>query len=709
MHSARSLRIVVPALLAAAPLAAQAPAPPAVTPPRFETAVALVTLPVFVTGKDGKPVSGLTAADFEVTDDGKATAIAGVQEIDVLEPLPPSAMVSPSVQAAARRQFLFLFDLSFSNPAGIVRSRAAALKFAREGLAPSDLAGVATFSIRDGVRLLLGLTTDREQFARAVDTLGVLHVQKIVDPLALTYELLPAAADPLADLGSQDAAWNAHFREQARLLSRGESAQYAQRVDDFLGGLQRLAHALDAVRGRKQVVLLSAGFDQTALLGAQGQQASQDSRAITEGRLWEVQSESRFGDAKARSAMDEMAKAFAASDAVVHAVDVSGLLARGDVQEAVPGQRIGGGREALGQIAGLTGGRLVKDTNDVGQALGEIVEASRRYYVLAIEPVARAPGRFHRLKVRVRGRGVDVSHRAGYVEPAPFATLDAQTRRMQAAEAIAKGITGGEIDVRVVAVPYRDAQGRVTLPVVLEVDGDDLVRDGAGGDLPLEVYGYAFDERGSVVDLMAVTPTLTLTKVGARLRESGMQFHTAFVVEPGRVDLRFLVRDAASGRIGSRRVEVVVPPFEVGTVKLSSPLFMSDPAERVVLPVPSRRNATPEMPFHVDADRFTPQGIPRLANGRSDSVVVLAFSPTPFDAKSSFQLSAYLTDAGGARVPLGAPVSLARVVGEPDGFRRFVLKVTPTGVAAGEYTFHVRLKDPLADETAETTQAVRVD
>jgi hypothetical protein len=328
--------------------------------------------------------------------------------------------------------------------------------------------------------------------------------------------------------------------------------------------------------------------------------------------------------------------------------------------------------------------------------------------VLAIEPVAKGPGKFHRLKVKVKGRGLEVSHRAGYLEPTAV-NADAQTRRMQAAEAIAKGITGGEIVLNVVAVPYRDAQGKVTLPVVLEVDGGSLIGAGDTGDMPLEVYGYAFDEKGTVVDLMALTPTLTLSKLGARVRESGMQFQTAFAVKPGRVDLRFLVRDASSGRMGSRRLEVAVPPFEAGATNLSPPLFMADPSQRVVLQAASRKNQGPEMPFRVDEELFTPQGIPRLANGRSDSVVVLAFSPTPFDAKSSFQLSAYLTDASGARVPLGAPVSLARVVGEPDGFRRFVLKVTPAGVLAGEYTFHVRVKDPLTDESVETTQAIRVD
>ena len=712
MHCpSKNVRVLVSVWLMAAPLAAQQPAPRTVAPPRFESAVALVTLPVFVTDKDGKPVSGLTAADFEATDDGKPAAIAGLQEIDVTEAIPAANAASPSVQAAARRQFLFLFDLSFSNPAGIVRAREAALKFAQQGLAPSDLAGVATFSVNTGVRLLLGLTTDRQQFARAVDTLGVLQVQRTADPLALTYELSGEAGGAFTGgSAGADAEWVEHVREQVLSMKRGEDQQYAQRVNDYVASLQRLARGLDAVRGRKQVILLSGGFEQTALMGASGEQARQDSAAVVEGRLWEVDSDSRFGNAKARSGMEDMAKAFAAADAVVHAVDVNGLVARGDVQDTSGGVYSTGGRESLSQIAGLTGGRLIKDSNDVAGALGQVMEASRRYYVLALEPVAKGPGKFHRLKVKVKGRGLEVSHRTGYLEPSAAAVAaDAGTRRLQAAEAIAKGLTGGEIDIQLVAVPYRDAQGHLSLPVVLEVDGQSLLPPAQKGDLPLEVYGYAFDESGTVADLMALTPTITLEKLGARVRESGLQFHTAFAVKPGRYDLRFLVRDVSSGRMGSRRLAVTVPPFESGATNLSPPLVMTDPAQRVVLQTPSRHITAPEMPFRVDTDLFTPQANPRLVNGRTDSVCVLAFSPTPFDAKSAFQISAHLTDAAGARVPIGAPLALAKMVAEPDGFRRFVLKMTPTNVPAGDYTLRVRLKDPLAAEPTETAQLVHIN
>src|SRR4029077_7692328 len=109
--------------------------------------------------------------------------------------------------------------------------------------------------------------------------------------------------------------------------------------------------------------------------------------------------------------------AFSAADAVVHTVDLSGLSARGDAAQGSGEPIRRSGQESLAEIANLSGGRLFKDTNDLGVALREIAEMSRRYYLVAFEPAAaRGEGKFHKLRVKAKMRDVSVSHRVGYFE-----------------------------------------------------------------------------------------------------------------------------------------------------------------------------------------------------------------------------------------------------------------------------------------------------
>src|SRR5262245_52813695 len=92
------------ALLMALPSAAEAPPQAKAAPPVFGVGVTVVTLPVFVTDKDGKAVTGLTADDFEVQDEGARVKIVGLQEIDAAQPLPIGLTQGSAL--AARRQFL---------------------------------------------------------------------------------------------------------------------------------------------------------------------------------------------------------------------------------------------------------------------------------------------------------------------------------------------------------------------------------------------------------------------------------------------------------------------------------------------------------------------------------------------------------------------------------------------------------------------------
>ena len=67
------------------------------------------------------------------------------------------------VQAAARRQFLLLFDLMFSTPTGLMRAREAAIRFVSESFAPSRSRRRRRRSGRRASSVLVGFTTDRAQ------------------------------------------------------------------------------------------------------------------------------------------------------------------------------------------------------------------------------------------------------------------------------------------------------------------------------------------------------------------------------------------------------------------------------------------------------------------------------------------------------------------------------------------------------------------
>jgi hypothetical protein len=170
-----------------------------------------------------------------------------------------------------------------------------------------------------------------------------------------------------------------------------------------------------------------------------------------------------------------------------------------------------------------------------------------------------------------------------------------------------------------------------------------------------------------------------------------------------------MVRDGEKRRVGVHALDVDVPPFDGGARVLYPPLFMDDPASWLVVQATSRSGAPVEMPLRVGEDAFAPRIDVSLVNGKTDKVCVMTYDGgRSYDPGAQFQIGAQLINAEGTAVRIGS-VALARAVAELDGFRRFVLDVTPKDVPAGEYTFKVKLTDPADGAVSEAIQPVRVE
>lgn len=439
------------ALAGVSGLTAKASQPiPQKAPPVFSANVSLVAVPVFVTDKNGKSVRGLTAGDFEVEENGKKVPIVAFEALDVDEPITVEseariASLPVSVQAESPRQFLVLIDLEFSPPAGAFRGRTAATKFIREGLAKGDLVAVASWS-RSGLRVLTNFTTDHENAARALEGKGVLTAPGL-DPLGLSGGF--GALAPSGARSDEQAA------EQNAELTRLLAEEYATRVAAFLENISDLVRKLKTLRGRKQLVLLSGGFRESAWNSVVSQGNSNESAPNLK-RMQSIFEEAGQGDV------------------VVHAVslygipgslDLSSRTARDDTRtldgsvDLRSAVDMASGRTTLTTFTENTGGLFIQPTNDFSRALREVDRISRQSYVIAFEAAEEAEtgGKPHNFKVRVNRAGLRVSHRPSYLAPKAGARGrgDTTERRVEAAEAIAKGLTGGSAPLHLTTLAHR--------------------------------------------------------------------------------------------------------------------------------------------------------------------------------------------------------------------------------------------------------------
>jgi VWFA-related protein len=662
-------------------------------PPVFGTEISLVSVPAFVVDKDGHAMRGLAPEDFELVEDGKPARVVSFQYIDTTEAEEQEAVRLPP---AARRHFLLLFDMSFTEPGGLHRARLAAGDLLRRRLAPTDLAAVATFDVNRGIRLVANFTEDRPLLLHAVDTLGVSDLARINDPLSLAADIV--SPDIQANAAGRFGETSGAVTDQVsaailRMMRAADQDMYRRQVMMLVGSLDELAKGLRGVEGRKQVLYFSAGFNSEALVGFSAADARSANLAIAEGRMQDVDHASRYGDATLRGVLNAMTKQLSNADCVVHSIDVTGLgsdrgLTRSGVQDDLA--RDISGRESLNYLANETGGRFFKDANDLGVALAEILDMTSRYYILGYQPqTGRGPGTFHKLKVKVRRKGARVSHRAGYFERLPRAAQAPLQRKFEAAQLVMTGAGTSDLGFSALCLPFPGPGPQQTLGVVLQVPRGEVSWQ-AGQPLSLEVYGYAVAADGVVHDHWAQLARFDPGRADREGRAArGVSFYGTLRVPPGAYTLKLMVQDPETGSAGVQFLDVTVPPYEANAGFLLPPVVMDDAGSWLALEISAGRKGATESPFAVAGHAFLPRTSFQVHSGTPEKLVLIAYEPeAPGDPAAGIEIRSSLRNAAGAAVT-GGPLRLDKMHREGNGRRTYVLDYTPEGLAPGDYTLRI--------------------
>ncbi len=664
-------------------------------PPVFQSNVSLVLLPVFVVDRDGHAVRGLQASDFEVREEGQTSPIVSFRYVDTTAGEDDEAQIP--LASAARRRFLLLFDKSFTELGGLDRARRAASDFVRRRLAPSDLAAVATFDVHNGVRLLANFTDDRVLLAHAVETLGVPSLTHISDPLALAADQV--ITDITGQLRADRGTTNQTLVENVatvlvRQMRAAEDQAYLQNVTLLLGGLEDLARALRGVEGRKQVLYFSAGFDARMLVGQWGAEQRASADSVLEGRIWEVDGRTRYGDNRLRDGLARVTKSLAAADTVVHSIDVTGLGVDRSLTQTDPSRdfvRDTNNRESLSFLANETGGRLFKDATDLSPALAEMAEMTSRYYVLGVQPEReKGPGTYHKIKVSVDRRGVKLSHRPGYFEHAAPSQQTPLQHQFELAELVTTGDGRNELPFDSLCLPFPEPGDRQTLGLVVQVPRDSL-RWTPNEPSTLEVYGYAVGEDGTVRDHIAQSARVDPGRADPEGRTRGLSLFGAFHVPPGRYTIRLMVRQGETGRSGVRFLDVTVPRYDPSAAFALPPLVL-DPAGRwVSLDFGKSPSGRADHPFRVEAEPFVPRTSFEVRPGAAERLALIVWDPTAAgDPAADVEIRSSLTSRDGRAVSPGL-LKIEAVHREQGGRRTFVFLYTPDRVPAGDYTLRIGL------------------
>lgn len=664
--------------------------------------VMLVEVPVSVNTKAGEPVRDLKVSDFEVYDNGKKRDITNFDVIDFARLAGTPGAGALNVPAAARRNFLLLFDASNSSPATLLRARAAAVSFVSQ-LLPGDKVAVGIISIQRGFKLLTGFTTDRRLVKDAIDTFGHPKFFHPSDPLLIAANELESQALALSSQvpiakNDNSAAAAEVLQDIAQSARRMDLAVQRENVTRQLDAFSALGQALDRVRGRKHVVLLSEGFDPKVLQGRSetgSAEAKEEARSVESGEVWKVDNDQRYGNSSTTGQLVHMVQSLRRSDIVLDAIDIRGL--RVDL-DAAQGLQRSANVESLYLLTRDTGGEVFRNANDLGEGFTRMLKQQEVAYILAFSAPTSTPGKFHDLKVKVSTPGVVVQSRSGYYEPSP--STDDLSRVLSAGEIVVNQMLIDDVKVLALVSPF-PSDTTANVPVVLEINGASLLQGTKEKTAGADIFLYAFDDKdGLIRDFAQQHITLDVGKVRDKLATRGVKFYNTLRLAPGNYSIRALVR---SGTAKEPRFGLAVAPLHVPSLQeryVATPLLFDDTSMWVMVKAPDRAGAG-AYPFDVAGDIFVPAIAPAVHAGDTKQFVVFAYNVRP----TGVVVKATLAGNG---IEQDVPVSfLGRAPSDPKGPIKLVYSIKAPATR-GQYTLTIALK-PQEGGEQKTTIPVEVN
>jgi len=522
----------------------------------------LVVEAVNVKDKQGKSISGLTAKDFTVTEDGVPQHISfcEFQQLPTAPPVTSRKSAIPedikvynrlaitqitpeppgSVRYKNRRLIAMYFDLTAMPPDDKLRALEAAQKFIRTQMTSADLVSIMRYA-GSSVDVLQDFTDDHNKLLSILETLIVGENQQSED---ITDDA--SAADTGAAFGQDSGEFNLF------------------NTDRQLSALQTAAKELGRLSEKKVLIYFASGL---TLHGVdnQAQLHATVNDAIRSGvSFWPIDARGLVAEAPLGDA--------------THGSPGNAGMYSGTAELAVS-TGLQQSQDTLYALAGDTGGKALLDYNDLTRGIVQAQQNITSYYILGYYTSNGAlDGRFRRIKISVNPElAAKLDYREGYYAGKEFAKFTDADKERQLEDALMLGDPVTELTIAMEINYFQLNRAEYFVPIMVKIPGRELALAKKRGaehtliDFLLEVK----DELGNGMTVQNMRDNVNIKlsdETAVELAKSPVEYDTGFTLLPGKYSIKFLARDDETGRIGTFQTPFVIPNLnkEAKRVPISS-------------------------------------------------------------------------------------------------------------------------------------------
>ncbi|MFN2533037.1 MAG: VWA domain-containing protein [Pyrinomonadaceae bacterium] len=542
----------------------------------------LVSLDVIVKDKKGKVITNLRPEDFTIVENGVQQKIeffdlplTGSKE-STRESAPSNISPQPQPPTGPRipRNIIALvLDGQSTELANLKHVREGVVKYVSSNISDQD--SVALFSISGGLKLLQPFSQNKARLIEAVEkAYDASSVSKTSEAQALSENIAglrdQIAGGPGETLESSPSAGGSASSAAQVLIAKHVLQQYiqlrsalsTQQTRPVLAALAAISEGLRPVPGKKTLILFSQGFIASETLDWQIQ-STIDIANRANVSIYIIDSTGLTGGAPT-------------SGSLIPASPLGGISAATDIElrrRAAAGESVfditryeglNRQQDLLYRISEDTGGRFIKNTNDINGAMERIDEEIRSRYTLSYRSTnSNFDGTFRKVKIEVNRPETTVFTRPGYYAIPPGEIVPFSPEDKKLLENFAVMEANPTLPVAIELRSFQVGEGDYVVPLLFEIPpvAVQFERKGDRQRLQLEVLGVIRNEsEDKILSRLGGNFDVALTADQYQSILSNKIFYRQDIqLAAGNYVVNLIIRDRSSGKFAAKREKLVLP------------------------------------------------------------------------------------------------------------------------------------------------------